>query len=154
MVCIIYEAQQRIQLCQVRVNNVEKDTTLLVFFLSLKVRPAMRFSPFAFGLPYLLIELICVGCYVHYWVSCAIYKGGFLRLHVRRRRRHTFASLWGACLRFASLWRVTHVGILVSSAFIFKKVCWIFREAYIDLCLLNRPKPSSFRSLLLNFTLY
>ena len=26
-------------------------------------------------------------------------------------------------------------------------------KAYIDLCLLNRPKPSSFRSLLLNFTL-
>ena len=37
--------------------------------------------------------LICVGCYVHYWASCAINKGGFLRLHFRRRRRHTFASL-------------------------------------------------------------
>ena len=38
-------------------NNVEKDTTLLFFFLSLKVRAAMRFSSVAFGLPYLLIEL-------------------------------------------------------------------------------------------------
>ena len=35
--------------------------------------------------------LICVGCSVHYWVSCAINKGGFLRLHFGRR--HTFASL-------------------------------------------------------------
>ena len=36
-------------------NNVEKDTTLLLFFFSLKVRVAMRFSSVAFGLPYLLI---------------------------------------------------------------------------------------------------
>ena len=38
--------------------------------------------------------LIFVGCSVHFWVSCAINKGGFLRLHFRRR--HTFASLWCA----------------------------------------------------------
>ena len=38
-------------------NNVEKDTTLLFFFFSLKVRAAMRFSSVAFGLPYLLIKL-------------------------------------------------------------------------------------------------
>ena len=36
-------------------NNVEKDTTLLVFS-SLKARAAMQFSFVAFGLPYLLIE--------------------------------------------------------------------------------------------------
>ena len=42
-------------------NNVEKDTTLLFFFLSLKVRAAMRFSSVAFGLPYLLIELFYIG---------------------------------------------------------------------------------------------
>ena len=35
--------------------------------------------------------LICVGCSVHYWVSCAINKGGFFRDCIRRRRRHTFA---------------------------------------------------------------
>ena len=38
------------------------------------------------------------------WVFCAL-----LRLHFRRRR-HTFASLWGACLRFASLWRANSCG--------------------------------------------
>ena len=43
-------------------NNVEKDTTLLVFFFSLKAgahksQAAMRFSSIAFGLPHLLIEL-------------------------------------------------------------------------------------------------
>ena len=32
----------------------------------------------------------------------------FLRMHFRRR--HTFASLWGACLRFASLWRANSRG--------------------------------------------
>ena len=42
-------------------NNGEKDTTLLLFFFSLKVRSAMRFSSFAFGLPYLLIELFYIG---------------------------------------------------------------------------------------------
>ena len=36
---------------------------------------------------------ICVGCSVHYLVSCAINKGGFFRDYIRRRRRHTFASL-------------------------------------------------------------
>ena len=41
-------------------NNVEKDTTSLVFF-SLKVRAAMRFFSVAFGLPYLLIELFYIG---------------------------------------------------------------------------------------------
>ena len=40
--------------------------------------------------------LICVGCSVHYWVSWAINKRGFFRdcIRRRRRRRHTFASLW------------------------------------------------------------
>ena len=41
-------------------NNVEKDTTSLVFF-SLKVRAAMRFFSVAFGLSYLLIELFYIG---------------------------------------------------------------------------------------------
>ena len=40
-------------------NNFKKDTTL--FFFSLKVRAAMRFSSVAFGLPYLLIELFYIG---------------------------------------------------------------------------------------------
>ena len=88
--------------------------------------------------------LICVGCAVHHWVSCAINKGGFLRLHFRRRRcRHTFASLWGACLLFASLWRANSCGdscvlgvhlskvcwgliFCLRKTFIFWKVCWIF----------------------------
>ena len=54
--------------------------------------------------------LLCVGCYLHYWVSRTINKGGFFpRLH-RRLRRHIFVSLWGACLRFASLWRANSRG--------------------------------------------
>ena len=40
-------------------NNVEKDTTLLFFFL--KVRAAMPFFSVAFGSPYVLIELFDIG---------------------------------------------------------------------------------------------
>ena len=94
--------------------------------------------------------LICVGCAVHYWVSCVINKGGFLRLHFRRR--HTFASLWGACLRFALLWRANSCGdscvlgvhlskvcwgliFCLRKAFIFLKVCWIFvKRTSIGVC--------------------
>ena len=109
----------------------------------------------AFG--HLFAPLISVGCSVHYWVSCAISKGGFLRLHFCP---HTFASLWGACLRFASLWRANSrgdscvLGVHLSNvcwgllfclltAFIF----WIFVErtyfksllkVHIDVCLLNQ----------------
>ena len=51
--------------------------------------------------------LICVGYSMHYWVPCAINKRGFFEIALKfcRRRRHTFALLWGACLCFASLWR-------------------------------------------------
>ena len=51
--------------------------------------------------------LISVELLLHCWVSCAINKRGFLGLHLCR---HTFASLWGACLRFASLWRTNSHG--------------------------------------------
>ena len=51
--------------------------------------------------------LISVGCFVHYWVSCAINKQGFLRLY---SYQHTFASLWGACLHFASHWCINSCG--------------------------------------------
>ena len=47
--------------------------------------------------------------------------------------RHTFASLWGACLRFASLWRTNSRGdscvlkrLLRSFSVHLLKVCWIF----------------------------
>ena len=36
--------------------------------------------------------LICVGCSVHYRVSCAVNKGGFFRDYICRRRWHTFWS--------------------------------------------------------------
>ena len=45
--------------------------------------------------------LISVGC------SVQLIREGFLRLHLCQ---HTFASLWGACLRFASLWRANSRG--------------------------------------------
>ena len=56
----------------------------------------------------------------------------------------------------------THVVFRVSSAFIFQRFAevlysvfvWLnLRQAHIDLCLPNLRKPSSFGSLLLNFTL-
>ena len=78
--------------------------------------------------------LFCVGCSVHYWVSCAINKGGFLRLHFRRR--HTFASLWGACLRFALLWRTN------------SKWWFVCPQAFSEVFYFAFVKRSSFKSLL------
>ena len=112
--------------------------------------------------------LICVG--VLYIIGCPVQliREVFLRLHFRRRR-HTFASLWGACLHFASLWRAYSWWFLCPRRSSFKgllgsnilssysvhllKSLLNLRKAYIDLCLLNRPRRSSFRRLLLNFTL-
>ena len=68
--------------------------------------------------------LICVGCFVHYWVPCAINKEGFFEIAFVRRRRHTFASLWSACLRFASLWRANSCGDSCVLDVHLWNVCW------------------------------
>ena len=52
----------------------------------------------------IMIPLICVGC------SVQIIREVILRLHFRRRW-HTFASFWSACLRFVSLWRGNSRGV-------------------------------------------
>ena len=63
---------------------------------------------------------------MHYWVSCAINKGGqFSRLHLCR---HTFASLWSDCLRFASLWCSNSHGV----SCLLDSIC--LRKAYISIC--------------------
>ena len=94
-----------------------------------------------------------------FWLFCALLGvlcsiRIFCGLHFRR---HIFASLWGAFLRFASLWRANSRGDSCVLGVNLSKVCWglIFclRKAYIDLCLLICPRRSSFRSLLLSFTL-
>ena len=72
--------------------------------------------------------VLCVGCSVHYWFlcrspsnwcapACAINKG----LHLCR---HTFASLWGHCLRFASLWRANSRGDSLVLGVHFSNVFW------------------------------
>ena len=119
--------------------------------------------------------LICVGCSVPYWVSCAINEGGFFEIaffvvidtHLPR-----FEALAYVLLHFDAL---THVVIRVSSAFIFQtfaevyyyvfvnrssfesvlnlrrlRVCW---RSTIDLCLMQLPKRSSFKSVLKVYTL-
>ena len=119
--------------------------------------------------------LICVGCSVPYWVSCAINEGGFFEIaffvvidtHLPR-----FEALAYGLPHFDAL---THVVIRVSSAFIFQtfaevyyyvfvnrssfksvlnlrslRVCWRFT---IDLCLMQLPKRSSFKSVLKVYTL-
>ena len=119
--------------------------------------------------------LICVGCSVPYWVSCAIIEGGFFEIaffvvidtHLPR-----LEALAYVLPHFDAL---THVVIRVSSAFIFQtfaevyyyvfvnrssfqsvlnlrslRVCW---RSIIDLCLMQLPKRSSFKRVLKVYTL-
>ena len=76
--------------------------------------------------------LISGGCSVHYWVLCTINKRSFLRLHLCW---HTFASLWGACLRFASLWRTNSLGDSCALGAHLSNVCrgllFCLRKAFI-----------------------
>ena len=85
-------------------------------------------------------SLIFVGCSVHYWVSCAINKRGFLRLHfVDTHVLPHFDAL-------------THTVIRVSSAFIFQtfaEVCYsVFVKRSFFKILLNLRKAYIFKSLL------
>ena len=75
--------------------------------------------------------LICVGCSVHYWVSCAINKGGFFEIafvvvvdtHLPR-----FEALAYVLPHFDAL---THVVILVSSAFIFQRFAEVWYSVFV-----------------------
>ena len=62
-----------------------------------------------------------------------------------------FASLWGACLRFASLWRANSLGDSGALGAHLSNVCWgllfCLQKAYALHCLLNLSKRSSFKSL-------
>ena len=64
-----------------------------------------------------VLGVLCIiGCPVQ------LIREVFLRLHFRRR--HTFASLWGACLRFASLWRANSRGDSCVLGVHLSNVCW------------------------------
>ena len=93
-----------------------------VFFVSFEVQSRTR-------------PLICVWYSVHYWVSCAINKEDFFWDCICRRCRHTFASLWGACLRFSSLWRTNSRGDSCVLDVHHSSVCWgllfCLRKAFI-----------------------
>ena len=88
------------------------------------------------------------------WVSCAINKRGFSRLYLCR---HTFASLWGACLRFASLWRTNSHGYSCVLGVHLSDVCWAglhssLKEVYIpSLWWLTVFKDGFFPFVFLNF---
>ena len=116
--------------------------------------------------------LICVGCSVHYWVSCAINKGSVFEIAFSSSSSTHICLALRRLLKFClTLTRKLTRWFLCprSSAFILQRFAEVWysafakhssfkslpnlRKAYIDLCLLNRPKRSSFRSLLLNFTL-
>jgi len=96
--------------------------------------------------------LICVACSVHYWLSCAINKGGFFEIafvvvvdtHLPR-----FEALANVLPHFDSL---THVVIRVSSAFIFQtfaEVCYsVFVNRSSFKSVLNLRKAYIFKSLL------
>ena len=95
--------------------------------------------------------LICVGCSVPYWVSCAIIEGGFFEIaffvvidtHLPR-----FEALAYVLPHFDAL---THVVIRVSSAFIFQtfaEVCYsVFLNCSSFKSVLNLRKAYIFKSL-------
>ena len=75
--------------------------------------------------------LICVGCSVHHWVPCSIYKGGFFEISfVVDTHLPCFEAIAYVLPHFDAL---THVVVRVSLAFIFA-IC--IREAYLSKLLL------------------
>ena len=63
-----------------------------------------------------MLGVLCIiGCPV------PLIREAFSRLHLRR---HTFASLWGGCLRFASFWRANSRGDSCFLGVQLSNVCW------------------------------
>ena len=96
--------------------------------------------------------LICVGCSVHYWVSCSINKGGFYEtafVVVVDTHLPRFEALAYVLPHFDAL---THVVIRVSSAFIFQtfaEVCYsVFLNCSSFKSVLNLRKAYIFKSFL------
>ena len=97
--------------------------------------------------------LISVGCSVHYWVSCAINKGGCLEIVfvvvVVDTHLPQFEALAYVLPHFDAL---THLVIRVSSAFIFQtfaEVCYsVFVNRSSFKSVLNLRKAYIFKSLL------
>ena len=87
--------------------------TIFITFTSLK--PSQVKYICVRGTRFVLGVLYIIGCPVQ------LIREVFLRLHFRRR--HTFASLWGACLRFASLWRANSCGDSCVLGVHLSKVC-------------------------------
>ena len=96
--------------------------------------------------------LICVGCSVHYWVSCAINKGGFFEIAfvvvVDTHLPH-FEVLAYVLLHVVVL---THVVIRVSSAFILQMFAYVryyvFANRSSFKSVLNLRKAYIFKSLM------
>ena len=89
-----------------------------------------KFSSWVWRLPFAVnLNLYGVQGRKICWVSCAIKKRGFLRLHLCR---HTFASLWGPCLCLPHFDALTHVVILVSSAFIFQTFAEVCYSVFVN----------------------
>ena len=104
--------------------------------LMLGNKPAMDWHPFQGGVEILLVA----SCW---WANWLIYRlnlflafsslerptpnlcmrGVYSRLHFHHRCQHTFASLWGAWLCFASLWRINSWR-LHQTSWLFSAVTW------------------------------
>ena len=112
-------------------TGIVEDCFYLLIFYSEKFSSWVWRLPFAVNLNLYGVQgrKICL-------VSCAIKKRGFLRLHLCR---HTFASLLGPCLCLPHFDALTHVVILVSSAFIF--------QTFAEVCYSVFVKRSSFERL-------
>ena len=96
--------------------------------------------------------LICVGCSVPYWVSCAINKGGFFEIAffaVGDTHLPCFEVPAYVLPHFDAL---THVVIRVSSAFIFQTFAEVYYSVFVNRSsfksVLNLRKTYIFKSLL------
>ena len=74
--------------------------------------------------------LICLGCYVHYWVPCAINTGSFFEIAFVVVDTHLphFEALACVLPHFDEL---THVVIRASSAFIIQEFAEVFYSVFV-----------------------
>ena len=118
-------SQWKILQLEVSDEIMKLNYTSIIFNMSSDIMITLLRSRYENATPNLCWVVCLIGCPVQ------IIREVILRVHFR----HTFASLWSACLRFVSLWRANSRGVSCVLGVHLSKVCWglIFclRKAFI-----------------------